>query len=296
MQITFDSVSGKFVATDTAGNVLDSSKNRDYLKRKLQQIGIKETSVAQTVTNAAAAEFAINDRFEFTEQLVTMVATGQTASAIITGEGGLGKSYTVTKALKAAGLKDISDLLPGTVVAQRTAFRVVKGFSTAKGLYRMLFENKNSVIVLDDCDSVLKDPDALNLLKGALDSYDKRIISWNTNVADDGLPRSFQFTGGVIFISNMSTDKISQAIRSRSMNVDLSMTTDQKLERMETIMYAPEFMPEVATSLKVDAFETIKEYKSIAKEISLRTLINVTKIRASGNRNWDALAKYMMCN
>ena len=296
MQITFDSTSGKFVATDAAGNVLDSSKNRDYLKRKLQQIGIKETSAAQTVTNAAAAEFAINDRFEFTEQLVTMVATGQTASAIITGEGGLGKSYTVVKALKAAGLKDISDLLPGTVVAQRTAFRVVKGFSTAKGLYRMLFENKNSVIVLDDCDSVLKDPDALNLLKGALDSYDKRIISWNTNVTDDGLPRSFQFTGGVIFISNMSTDKISQAIRSRSMNVDLSMTTDQKLERMETIMYAPEFMPEVATSLKIDAFATIKEYKSIAKEISLRTLINVTKIRASGNRNWDALAKYMMCN
>ena len=296
MQITFDSTSGKFVATDAAGNVLDSSKNRDYLKRKLQQIGIKETSAAQTVTNAAAAEFAINDRFEFTEQLVTMVATGQTASAIITGEGGLGKSYTVVKALKAAGLKDISDLLPGTVVAQRTAFRVVKGFSTAKGLYRMLFENKNSVIVLDDCDSVLKDPDALNLLKGALDSYDKRIISWNTNVTDDGLPRSFQFTGGVIFVSNMSTDKISQAIRSRSMNVDLSMTTDQKLERMETIMHANEFMPEVAMSLKIDAFATIKEYKSIAKEISLRTLINVTKIRASGNRNWDALAKYMMCN
>jgi len=295
MQITFDQASGKFVAKDTAGNILDSSKNRDYLKRKLQQIGIKETPAA-VVMSAAAAEFAINDRFEFTAQLVTMVATGQTASAIITGEGGLGKSYTVTKALKAAGLKDISDLLPGTVVAQRTAFRVVKGFSTAKGLYRMLFENKNSIVVIDDCDSVLKDPDALNLLKGALDSYDKRIISWNTNVADDGLPRSFQFTGGVIFISNMSTDKISQAIRSRSMNVDLSMTTDQKLERMETIMYAPEFMPEVATSLKKDAFETIKEYKSIAKEISLRTLINVTKIRASGNRNWSALAKYMMCN
>jgi hypothetical protein len=258
-------------------------------------MGIKETPAAQALS-AAAAEFPINDRFDFTEQLVTMVATGQTASAIITGEGGLGKSYTVTKALKAAGLKDISDLLPGTVVAQRTAFRVVKGFSTAKGLYRMLFENKNSVIVLDDCDSVLKDPDALNLLKGALDSYDKRIISWNTNVADDGLPRSFQFTGGVIFISNMSTDKISQAIRSRSMNVDLSMTTDQKLERMETIMTAPEFMEGVALSMKQDALATIKEYKEIAKEISLRTLINVTKIRASGNKNWSALAKYMLCN
>ena len=294
MQITFEN--GKFVAKDEAGAVLDSSKNRDYLKRKLAQIGIKETSVAAAVANSAANEFAINDRFDFTEQLVTMVATGQTASAIITGEGGLGKSYTVTKALKAAGLKDVSDLLPGTVVAPRTAFRVVKGFSTAKGLYRILFENKNSVVVLDDCDSVLKDADALNLLKGALDSYDKRIISWNTNISDDGLPRTFQFEGGVIFISNMSTDKISQAIRSRSMNVDLSMTTDQKLERMETIMSAPEFMEDVSIDMKKDALETIKEYKNIAKEISLRTLINVTKIRASGNKNWEALSKYMLCN
>ena len=294
MQITFEN--GKFVAKDVAGNVLDSSKNRDYLKRKLAQIGIKETSVAAAVANSAADEFAINDRFDFTEQLVTMVATGQTASAIITGEGGLGKSYTVTKALKAAGLKDISDLLPGTVVAPRTAFRVVKGFSTAKGLFRVLFENKNSIIVLDDCDSVLKDADALNLLKGALDSYDKRIISWNTNINDDGLPRTFQFEGGVIFISNMSTDKISQAIRSRSMNVDLSMTTDQKLERMETIMVAPEFMEGVSIDMKQDALATIREYKSIAKEISLRTLINVTKIRASGNKNWQALSKYMLSN
>lgn len=294
MQITFEN--GKFVAKDAAGTVLDSSKNRDYLKRKLAQIGIKETSVAAAVANSVMSEFAINDRFDFTEQLVTMVATGQTASAIITGEGGLGKSYTVTKALKAAGLKDVSDLEAGAIVAPRTAFRVVKGFSTAKGLFRVLFENKNSIIVLDDCDSVLKDADALNLLKGALDSYDKRIISWNTNINDDGLPRTFQFEGGVIFISNMSTDKISQAIRSRSMNVDLSMTTDQKLERMETIMSAPEFMEGVSIDMKQDALATIKEYKDIAKEISLRTLINVTKIRASGNKNWEALSKYMLCN
>ena len=68
MQITFDSVSGKFVATDVAGNVLDSSKNRDYLKRKLGQIGIKATSAAQTVTNAAAAEFATNLGTEFTPE------------------------------------------------------------------------------------------------------------------------------------------------------------------------------------------------------------------------------------
>ena len=48
-------------------------------------------------------------------------------------------------------------------------------------MYRTLFENNKSIIVFDDCDAVLKDPVALNLLKGALDSYGKRIMSWNAD-------------------------------------------------------------------------------------------------------------------
>jgi hypothetical protein len=173
---------------------------------------------------------------------------------------------------------------------------VVKGFSTAKGLYKILYENKNSIIVFDDCDSVLKDPDALNLLKGALDSYDKRIITWNTSISDDGLPRVFEFKGGVVFVSNMQADKISQAIRSRSMNVDLSMTTDQKIERMETIMATNEFMPGVSFNVKADALAVIRDKKKIAREITLRTLIKVSKIRNTGSSNWKQLAKYMLVN
>ena len=288
MEISYNG--NEFVATRD-GVVVASSKNRDYLKRKIQMM------VDQLPTKPKAVEqFAINDRFMFTDQLVKMVATGQTASCVITGEGGLGKSYTVMKALRSSGLQDISELPIGEVIPPRGCFRVIKGFSTAKGLYRILFENQNSICVFDDCDSILKDPDALNLLKGALDSYDRRFITWNTSVSDDGLPRSFEFKGGVVFISNLSQDKISQAIRSRAMNVDLSMTIDQKIERMETIMHSDEFMPYVSIEYKMDSLNVIKENKEAASEISLRTLINVTKIRNSGNDNWKALAKYMMVN
>lgn len=288
MEISYNG--NEFVATRD-GVVVASSKNRDYLKRKIQMMADQIPSKPKAVD-----EFAINDRFLFTEQLVRMVAKGETASCVITGEGGLGKSYTVMKALRASGLKDISELPIGEVIPSRGCFRVIKGFSTAKGLYRILFENQNSICVFDDCDSILKDPDALNLLKGALDSYDRRFITWNTSINDDGLPRSFEFKGGVVFISNLSQDKISQAIRSRAMNVDLSMTADQKIERMETIMKADEFMPFVPMQYKVDAINIIKENKDFASEISLRTLINVAKIRNSGNDNWKALAKYMMVN
>ncbi len=284
---------GNFVAYSN-GNVIASSKNKDYLKRKVQSM--IEAGGVDTKVSKASDEFAINDRFVFTEQLVSMVATGATASCIITGEGGLGKTYSVLKALKASGLSDVSDLPVDTIVPPRSSYRVIKGFSTAKGLYKILFENQNSIVVFDDCDSILKDPDALNILKGALDSYDKRMITWNTSINDDGLPRFFEFKGGVVFISNMDCEKISQAIRSRSMNVDLSMTTDQKIERMETIMQAEEFLPAVRMSYKEDALRIIRENKDIAKEVSLRTLINVAKIRNNNSANWAQLAKYMLVN
>lgn len=295
MEIRFEN--DVFVAYDTNGSILGSSKNRDYLKRKVSGMICSGVMVkASTSVSKPSEEFSINDRFMFTEQLVSMVASGSTASCVITGEGGLGKTYSVLKALKASGMTDISEYAVGDIVPPSKSFRVIKGFSTAKGLYKILYENRNSIIVFDDCDSILKDPDALNILKGALDSYDKRIITWNTSITDDGLPRSFEFRGGVVFVSNIQADKISQAIRSRSMNVDLSMTTDQKIERMETIMSSDEFLPGISFEMKSDALVTIQENKEVAREISLRTLINVTKIRASGNSNWKALAKYMLVN
>ena len=144
-----------------------------------------------------------------------------------------------------------------------------------------LFENNKSIIVFDDCDSVMKDPVALNLLKGALDSYGKRIISWNADMRDDDLPKSFNFEGRVIFISNMDQNRIDQALRSRSMMIDLSMTAEQKIDRMQFIAESAEFMPEFTKEQKMDSLALIRELANEAKEISLRTLISVTKIRSA---------------
>lgn len=287
--ITFQNDSGvyKAVLNDV---VIAKSKNLQYLKQKAKKL-MEDQVVTPTTPKV---DFPINQRFTFVEQLVTMVATKQTPSCIITGEGGLGKSFTVLQALKNAGLRDISEFEVNETVGVMKAFRIVKGFSTAKGLYRILYENQNNIVVFDDCDSILRDQDALNLLKGALDSFDKRLITWNTSIDNDGLPRFFQFKGGVVFISNMTSDKINQAIKSRSMNIDLSMSVDQKLDRMEFIAKQDSFLPDVPSSYKQEALSVIRDYKKEAKELSLRTLITVTKIRNSGNSNWHDLAKYML--
>ena len=291
--VSFDAKTGNYFAK-VGGKTIKSYSKKYVEKRLATMVGDIEQAIV--VATEKQNRYGINERFDFVEKLVTMVASGVQPSAVITGEGGLGKTYTVTKTLEANGYKDISDLAEfqvGAIVNTRKCFTTVKGYSTAKGLYRTLFENNKSVIVFDDCDAVLKDPVALNLLKGALDSYGKRIISWNADMRDEDLPRSFNFEGRVIFISNMDQDRIDQAIRSRSMMIDLTMTADQKIDRMEYIAKSEEFMPEFDLKCKMDALQLIREVANEAKEISLRTLISVTKIRAS-NKEWKDLATYML--
>lgn len=286
-------VCGKPIRTPRASYVEYKYRMATGVKLSCDKIMALSGKVA---SSKKTTEFNINTRFTFVEKLVKMVASGVQPSAVITGEGGLGKSFTVMKTLNDSGIRDVTELADfqvGMALNSGKSYVTVKGYSTAKGLYRTLFENRNSIIVFDDCDSVLKDPVALNLLKGALDSYGKRIISWCADIRDEDLPRSFNFEGRVIFISNLSQDKIDQAIRSRSMMIDLTMTLDQKIDRMEHIAKSTDFLPEYGQEIKQDAVNLIRKVKDEAREISLRTLISVAKIRAS-NKDWKDLATYML--
>ena len=301
--ISYDKASGKFKCVIN-GNKFTTGK-QSYIEYMYKQITGEKATFAQISEQqkpAVSDKFGINERFGFVEKLVNMVSSGVQPSAIITGQGGLGKTYTVMKTLQQAGIQDYNEFvrkLPvGSVINMSRLYVTIKGYSTPKGLYRTLFENNKAVIVFDDCDSILKDPVALNLLKGALDSYGKRIISWNAESfgKDDDLPRSFEFKGKVIFISNMDQNNIDQAIRSRSMMIDLSMTDDQKIDRMEFIAKSEEFLPEYDSKIKDDALALIRALKSEAKEISLRTLISVAKIRAANPNDYKDLATYVLCN
>jgi len=285
-------VNGKYVATVNGKTVKRSKREHlEYVIRKASKESVDSAPVQES-------RFSINERFGFVSDMVAMLASGAQASVVVTGPGGLGKSFTVSQTLTALGFKDVSvleDFAVGTVLKTAKTFRVIKGYSTPKGLYRTLYENKDGVIVFDDCDSVLKDPTSLNLLKGALDSYSRRIISWRADIKDEDLPTSFEFKGRVIFISNLASSNIDQAIITRSMAVDLSMTNKQKIERMQHLLTSGEFMPEFDKTIKADAMSLIERLQDSVKELSLRTLIQVTKIRQGAGKNWANLAEYTIC-
>lgn len=315
--LSFNDAQGKWEAK-FSGEVVARSNSKQYVidgivnqvnskARKLGVTAVEELGDTKTLGTPKEVDpeliFGINERFMILEDFVDMVASRTIPSAIITGQGGLGKSHTVFKALKKAGLQNLDDAEIGARFDSSNSgkgYVIVKGFSTAKGLFRTLYENKDRLVVFDDCDSVLKDPVASNLLKAALDSYDKRVITWNAEGGfgggDDELPKSFIFTGGVIFISNMSMYKIPQAIISRSMPADVSMTRSEIIERMRVIVKEDEFLTGFQMTHKKEALDFIAEnaHRPEVKEINLRTLINVTKARATKPDHWKRLALYAM--
>ena len=230
------------------------------------------------------SEFSINQRFEFLDKFTNMVLDGITASVVITGEGGLGKTHTVLNALAERSMEEDIDYV------------LIKGYATPKALFATLFENKKKTIIFDDCDSVLRDPTAINILKGALDSYEKRTVSWLQKgfIADD-LPLSFEFEGQVIFISNMHSAKMDGAVKSRSIVVDLSMTLKDKIERMRHIL--ADILPDYSMELKTTALDFMTEHAEEAKEFNLRTLqkaIKVIKAYGIDNIEWKAAVKYLL--
>lgn len=225
------------------------------------------------------ATFNINQRFNFLQDLTSMVVMGNTPSLIVTGEGGLGKTHTVTETIKELNLED-------------NDWVTFKGYSTARGLYNTLFDHNGKLIVFDDCDSVLEDKVALNILKSALDSYETRQITWMAKMTkSDEYPNQFNFTGRVIFISNKDRSKIDGAILSRSLTVDLSMSPQEKIERMSFIL--PRILPTVPLDVKVDALNFLDQKKDSA-QLNLRTLIMVSKIRRQFPDSWQDLATYMI--
>jgi hypothetical protein len=210
--------------------------------------------------------------------LTRMVGRGVQPSLVVTGMAGMGKTHIVKNTLIELGLKESTD------------FVHFKGRATAAGLFITLYQNSDKVIILDDCDSVFKDDDAVNILKAALDSYDTRRISYisSKQLKDeygDPIPAHFEFTGRIIFISNISQNKLDEAIRSRSFVADISMTTAQLFTRMEQLMGKMETT--IPMAAKEQALAIMKDlhskYEGVA--VNLRSFIKAARICAMGFDN-----------
>lgn len=250
------------------------------------------------------------DIFDTIHARVMQVAYGYGTSLIITGMSGVGKSFDTKKALQEVSrVKNIKD---------SNNFKFFKGDVSTSGLYDILFRYHDQLIVFDDMDNVFKDDASINILKSALETEPEREVTrsiqthFNTdgmtmkdimanyigdvNVADDEelfkiknkgkLPKSFIFTGRVIFISNLSGKDFDKAIRTRvSAHIDVQLTHEELLTRMRFVM--DKMKPHVKKEDKEEVLELI-DYLTLKYEtkspLSIRTLGNAIDTMVANDR------------
>ena len=237
------------------------------------------------------------NRFEILDDMTRAVKAGKVRSMIVTGPPGVGKSFGVEKVLSK------HDLLANVAQDEKLKkYEVVKGAMSALGLYAKLFAYKDakSILVFDDCDSVLLDDLSLNILKAALDSGSKRMIHWNTDsrlLANEGIPNSFEFQGGAIFITNIKFENVRskklrdhlEALESRCHYLDLTIDTErEKLLRIKQVVRDADMLAkyDMDDAAKAEVVDFIMLNAKKMRELSLRMVLKVADIRVSMPGKW----------
>ena len=265
-----------------------------------QAIKEKERALAQESDESILNR--LRERFEILDDMTRAVKRGDVRAMIVTGPPGVGKSYGVEKVLSK------HDVFANVAQDEKLKkYEVVKGAMSAIGLYSKLyhFSDKKNILVFDDCDSVLMDDLSLNILKAALDTSKKRTIHWNTDsrlLRSEGVPNSFEFKGGAIFITNIKFDHVKskklrdhlEALESRCHYLDLTIDTErEKLLRIEQVITECGMLDQydLDDSAKADIVNFTKANVYRLRELSLRTVLKIADLRVSMPTKWQAVAE-----
>lgn len=241
----------------------------------------------------------MRQRFEELTDLTKAVKCGDIRGMIVSGPPGVGKSHGVEEVLERY---DTLALLG----RQAPKYEIVKGTTSALGLYCKLFEfcDSDNVLVFDDCDSILFDEVGLNLLKAALDSKKSRRISWNTDsnkLRNEGIPNSFEFEGSVIFITNIKFDGVRSvrlrdhlaALESRCHYIDLTIdTTREKMLRIRQV--TKDGMLDdyrLTDDVKAEIVQFVDDNKNRLRELSLRSVLKAADLAQAFPNNWLKMAE-----
>jgi hypothetical protein len=190
----------------------------------------------------------------------------------------------------------------GKLTGQGQMYEVISGGISAAVLYEKLWEyrDESQVLVFDDCDGVLYDEDSLNVLKAALDSKKTRRISWNTrslHLERKDIPNSFEYKGGVIFITNVKFDQIKsarignhlEAIVSRCHYMDIGIdTAREKLLHIRNVVERSNMLGSYGfdDNTKAEVMDYINDHSKQLRELSLRMVLKIADLRKAmpGNR------------
>ena len=294
---------GMYITVDSDGAAdLRAGRNRIYMEGIHCYQPTTKHAGPQMVLPAAAKtdeEIAHDQRetFEILGEMTKAVASNTVKGLVVSGPAGIGKSHTVETTLH-----DTLDML-GKLTGQGQMYEVISGGISAPVLYEKLWEyrDESQVLVFDDCDGVLYDEDSLNVLKAALDSKKTRRISWNTrslHLERKDIPNSFEYKGGVIFITNVKFDQIKsarignhlEAIVSRCHYMDIGIdTAREKLLHIRNVVERSNMLGSYGfdENTKAEVMDYINAHSKQLRELSLRMVLKIADLRKAMPSNWQ---------
>ena len=243
----------------------------------------------------------IRERFNILEDMTRAVKGGKVRACIVSGSPGGGKSYGIEKVL---GYHDLfADIAQDQSLKK---YEIVKGVIGELGIYKKLYEFRHdkNILVFDDSDDAFANERSLNLLKSALDTGKRRTLSWHYDsrqLKDDGIPNTFEFKGGVIFVTNIDFNHVRskimrqhlQALADRCHYFDLTVhSISDKLLRIKQVIADGMLDDITLTDDEKDQlikFITINQTK--LKQLSLRTVKKTAELIEAFPDKWRDVAK-----
>ncbi|MCZ7645670.1 MAG: hypothetical protein M5U26_10355 [Planctomycetota bacterium] len=133
---------------------------------------------------------SLEGQFDAIRRAVREVVLGLLVGFWLHGRGGTGKSFTVKQ--------ELEKLVPKFKPANITRL-------TARGLFELIQDGPNSVHLIEDCEQLFEDAQAMSLLRHALNVepedrtlFPDRVVTWKTAKGTE----TVRFTGGLILVSN----------------------------------------------------------------------------------------------
>jgi hypothetical protein len=223
------------------------------------------------------------------------VINGVVPALIVSGPAGLGKSYGIEKALEAHAAEAGADF----------KYDVINGSISAVGLYIVLYRmREGGVVVLDDADECFRDETTLNILKAALDSSDKRVISWRKQahwLDAEGVEDRFEFKGRVIFLTNIDFERQVnsgkpgavhfKALMDRSLYLHLTLRTlADYMVRIQQVVIGANMLKKYGLDEAevADILEYVDDNKRRFYHLSLRLIHQIALCRLADPENWRA--------